>query len=359
MSKLQKTYDSIHRCIWVLLRYLHVMNSCDTKITYLYIKRIVRKLCAFVILKFKKGEKRETMTKHKIILGNSANMSSIENESINLIVTSPPYPMIEMWDGDFGYQDEFIAKALYKGEGYTAFKKMHLLLNKTWKECDRVLKQGGIICINIADATRTMGGRFQLYSNHTQIINYFTGLGYSLLPDVLWHKQVNSPNKYMGSGMYPPKAYVTYEHEYILIFRKGESRTFTDDELKTRRKSAYFWEERNIWFSDLWNIKGVAQNMETEKRQRARNAAYPLEIPYRLVNMFSVEGDIVLDPFVGIRTTTLACMVANRNSIGIEIGDVIYEYAVKRVKEDSQKLNEIIDKRLLNHVNFIDGLMKV
>ena len=159
------------------------------------------------------------MTEHKIIIGDSKNISCIKDKSVQLIVTSPPYPMIEMWDDMFCKQDSAIKGCLESGDGTSAFQKMHDLLDKTWEECDRVLADNGFVCINIGDATRTINDNFQLYSNHTRIINYFQSKGYSILPDIHWRKQSNAPNKFMGSGMFPAGAYVTYEHEYILIFR--------------------------------------------------------------------------------------------------------------------------------------------
>lgn len=176
------------------------------------------------------------MTKHEIIVGDSKDLSSIQNESVDLIVTSPPYPMIEMWDDIFSEQDKEIKLALNEGRGMDAFNKMHSILNAVWNECDRVLATNGFICINIGDATRTLAGDFQLYSNHAQIITFFMNKGYSVLPDIHWRKQSNAPNKFMGSGMYPAGAYVTYEHEYILVFRKGGKRTFTGESKRLRQK---------------------------------------------------------------------------------------------------------------------------
>lgn len=295
------------------------------------------------------------MTQHKIINANSNSLCFIESESINLIVTSPPYPMVEMWDNLFINQDNSIKNDLNTANGYYAFNKMHNILNKTWKECDRVLSKHGFICINIGDATRTLGDTFQLYSNHSKIIEFFSSLGYSVLPDIIWRKPSNSPNKFMGSGMYPAGAYVTYEHEYILIFRKGGKRTFKGKEKELRQKSAYFWEERNAWFSDLWEINGTSQ-MLSNTSARGRNASFPLEIPYRLVNMYSVENDIVLDPFCGLGTTNLACMVSHRNSIGVEIDNEITNIARERLNVSTTELNKVIDKRILAHRNFIESL---
>jgi len=296
------------------------------------------------------------MTHHRIINADSTNLSQIDTGSVNLIVTSPPYPMIEMWDEMFISQNPEIEKLLSNGQGEEAFEKMHSVLNSVWNECNRVLADNGFVCINIGDATRTLNDEFKLYSNHSKIINYFTKLGYSVLPDILWRKQSNSPNKFMGSGMYPAGAYVTYEHEYILVFRKGGKRIFKGEEKRLRQKSAYFWEERNVWFSDLWDIKGVSQTIKNNSHTRLRNASYPFEIPYRLVNMYSAEGDTVLDPFCGFGTTNLACIASKRNSIGVEIDPEIAVAATERITTDISTINSLIENRLCNHLKFIDSL---
>jgi len=296
------------------------------------------------------------MTEHKIIIGDSKNIPEVASGSVQLIVTSPPYPMIKMWDEMFEAQNPSIKECLKNGDGKGAFHMMHNLLNCTWAECDRVLANNGFVCINIGDATRTINGDFQLFSNHTQIINYFLGKGYSVLPDIHWRKQSNAPNKFLGSGMYPAGAYVTYEHEYILVFRKGGKREFIGTGKELRQKSAFFWEERNVWFSDLWEIKGISQNISKSMTHRERSAAYPFEIPYRLINMYSVEGDTVLDPFVGLGTTNLACMVSKRNSIGIEISKEIADLAFKAIDVTVEDLNKTIVSRINRHIAFIAGL---
>lgn len=296
------------------------------------------------------------MTKHKILIGNSKSVPEIPDKSVSLIITSPPYPMIEMWDEMFAKQDPSIKKCLEAGEGIQTFYKMHELLNRTWDECDRILADNGFVCINIGDATRTIADCFQMFPNHTQIINYFLEKGYSVLPDILWRKQSNAPNKFMGSGMYPAGAYVTYEHEYILIFRKGGKRVFNGAGKKLRQKSAFFWEERNVWFSDLWEIKGTSQIISAPKAGRNRSAAFPFEIPYRLINMYSAEGDTIVDPFTGFGTTNLACMAANRNSIGIEIDADIADLAMQNITVSADTLNSVIDSRIQKHLDFIESL---
>ena len=126
------------------------------------------------------------MTTHKVITGDSRHLSSIPDKSINLVFTSPPYPMIEMWDALFCAEDSTIAEDMKEGNGFSAFTKMHQILNSVWKECDRVLKDNGFICINIGDATRTLNENFQMYPNHSYITSFFQNLGYSVLPDILW-----------------------------------------------------------------------------------------------------------------------------------------------------------------------------
>ena len=96
------------------------------------------------------------MTTHKILNANSACLSSVPDASVDLVVTSPPYPMIEMWDDLFYNEDQSITRDLNYGRGLAAFTKMHEILNCVWKECDRVLKNNGFVCINIGDATRTL-----------------------------------------------------------------------------------------------------------------------------------------------------------------------------------------------------------
>ncbi len=296
------------------------------------------------------------MTNHKIINCNSSNLELISDKSVDLIVTSPPYPMIEMWDDIFSTLDPTIFDDLNSNNGQSAFEKMHKILNSIWKECDRVLKDGGFACINIGDATRTIGDTFNLYSNHTKIINFYIEMGYSVLPDIHWSKQSNSPNKFMGSGMLPAGAYVTYEHEYILVFRKGNKRIFDNNDKQIRRESAYFWEERNVWFSDIWNFKGTGQKMNITNASRDRNASFPFELPYRLINMYSIQGDTVLDPFSGLATTSKAAMMCKRNSIGIEIDSQIAKTSLDSLITLKESLNNLISQRIINHSNFISDL---
>lgn len=293
-------------------------------------------------------------TNHQTIFENSCNMKEIPSESVNLVVTSPPYPMIGMWDEQFSVLNTKIKKALQQEAGMRAYSLMHEELNKVWKEVDRVLAPGNIVCINIGDATRKLGDSFQLYANHSRITYYFEKMGYQVLPLIIWRKETNKPNKFMGSGMLPSNAYVTLEHEYILVFRKGTKRNFRSEERQNRQKSTYFWEERNVWFSDIWNdLKGVLQKLN-HKDLRGRSAAYPFELAFRLINMYSVQGDTVLDPFTGTGTTMLAAMCSARNSIGYEIDKNFREMIDYRINGLLIFSKEIVRDRLKKHIDFVE-----
>ncbi len=298
-------------------------------------------------------------TSHKIILQDSRELKNIEDEGVDLIVTSPPYPMIEMWDHMFIEQNPEIERAFKEQEGFKAFEYMHRELDKVWKELFRVLKKGGMACINVGDATRAIKDNFQLYSNHSRIINYCSNLGFSVLPNILWRKQTNAPNKFMGSGMLPPGAYVTLEHEYIIILRKGSKREFkTPEEKANRKESAFFWEERNRWFSDIWeDLRGTKQKLDDE-RARKRSGAFPFELAYRLINMYSVKGDMVLDPFLGTGTTMLAAMASERNSIGLELDENL-EGVIKNLIGNIVDFSYIyIKDRMENHLEFVEERKK-
>ena len=280
--------------------------------------------------------------------------------SVDLMVTSPPYPMIEMWDGIFSQQNSDIKDALEQKEGNMAFELMHQELDKVWAEVYRVLKKGGFACINIGDATRKIGIEFKLFANHSRILQHCLSLGFSVLPEILWRKQTNAPNKFMGSGMLPVGAYVTLEHEFILVLRKGGKREFKTAEEKLKRmQSAFFWEERNLWFSDVWeDLKGTKQN-NINKKIRERSGAYPFELPYRIINMFSLREDTVLDPFLGTGTTTAAAMATGRNSVGIEIDPNFKAHLQERFEDIVDFSNRLIENRIENHLRFVQERTRI
>lgn len=231
-------------------------------------------------------------------------MEDIENDSVELVVTSPPYPGIEMWD-ELGSWEEIMST-------------IYLVVS----ECQRVVVDGGIICINIGDAPRTTDDGFRVYPNHAWLMVFSDLIGLTPMTPIHWKKPTNKPNSFLGSGFEPPNAYVMLDIEHILVFRNGDKRK-TDRLL--RRASAYTKEERDTWFSQEWNIKGEKQD---------GRATFPPEIPYRLIRMFSLLGDTVLDPFSGTGTTLQIAQALGRDAIGYDNNPDREEDIVESISRD-------------------------
>ncbi len=293
------------------------------------------------------------ISRHLIRNLDARNVSGDDFPKVHLVVTSPPYPMIEMWDQAFCQMNPEIKQAL-ENNSTLAFELMHSELDLVWRAIDPMVVEGGIVCINIGDATRKIDGKFQLFPSHARIIKIFMEMGYLSLPGIIWKKPTNSPTKFMGSGTLPPNAYVTLEHEHILIFRKGGMRKDLDS--SQRRHSSFFWEERNQWFSDIWELTGTRQLLNGGSRDRS--AAFPFEIPYRLIQMYSIKGDWVLDPFLGTGTTTLAAIASERNSIGFELDQDLIMNVYQRIHSSKPYLNNYTLSRLQNHNEFIKHYSK-
>jgi len=264
-------------------------------------------------------------TQHQIIIGNSRCMTELKDNSIELMVTSPPYPMIQMWDELFCESDRKIAalwRKLEHDDGVVRqiYDLMHQNLAEVWAETYRVLTDGGIAAINIGDATRSINGKFQLFPNHSRIIEVCEKIGFTALPYILWKKPTNRPKykgkgAFLGSGFLPPNAYITLDCEFILLFRKGKLRKYEPHHTE-RYASRFTKTQRDVWFSQIWDFKGTRQTASTLER---RTAAYPDEVAERLIRMFSVKGETVLDPFLGSGTTVKAAILNDRNSVGYEL----------------------------------------
>ena len=304
--------------------------------------------------------KTTTTTTHDVHFADARDLSIVADASVHLVVTSPPYPMIAMWDEAWddadGTGERRVANALAEGDGAFAFELMHESLDAVWRECFRVLANGGLMCVNIGDATRKIGDGFRLFSNHARILQAVQAIGFTALPDILWRKPTNAPNKFLGSGMLPAGAYVTYEHEYILILRKGGLREFpTDAEKRRRRRSAYFWEERNEWFSDVWaGLVGTRQKLLDDADIRSRSAAFPFELAWRLIQMHSAIGDVVLDPFLGTGTTSAAALASGRSSIGIERDESFRSVVDETMRRAVDVGRERAQRRLDDHAAFVE-----
>ena len=239
----------------------------------------------------------------RLVAGDARRMAEVGDGEAALIVTSPPYPMIAMWDGAF------------EAMGARTYAEMHGVLDEVWAECARTLMPGGIAAVVVGDALRTVNGRFRLFPNHARVMHAFEALGFDALPYILWKKPTNKPNAFLGSGFLPPNAYVTLDCEFILLMRKGALRPFKALD-PARKGSAYTKAERDVWFSQIWELKGARQERGAGAR---RSAAFPPEVPARLIRMFSVDGDLVLDPFAGTGTTLREAARLGRRALGYEI----------------------------------------
>jgi len=247
--------------------------------------------------------------RHRVMWGDATDPRHVnkllEGHLVHLIVTSPPYPMLKKWN--------------WKGD----FHQQHLYLHRVWDHLFCSTIEGGIVCVNIGDALRKVKGVFQLYENHAMILNNFRTTGFNVLPYILWKKPTNKPNSFLGSGMLPSNAYVTLDCEFILLFRKGNIRKFPVRD-KNRYKSKYTFEERNKWFSQIWGIPG--------KKDCAGLSPFPNEIPYRLIRMYSVIGDIVFDPFVGTGTTLIEAEKTGRRCFAMDIKRECCKMAINSLK---------------------------
>jgi len=292
-------------------------------------------------------------TQHTIIIGNSQRMPELANNSVHLVVTSPPYPMIGIWDTPLSRIDPKIGELWQELKENSReetvkqiYESMHENLAKVWREAYRVLAEGAIACINIGDATRTINGSFRLFANHSKIIEHCEKIGFTTLPYLLWKKPTTKPKykgkgAFLGSGFLPPNAYVTLDCEFILLFRKGKLRQFPPHDQR-RYDSAFAKKERNEWFSQIWTLKGTRQ---TESEIERRIAAFPIEVASRLIRMFSIKGDTVLDPFLGSGTTMVAAMQNERNSLGYENDDSLLPLIKKKTDLKSSGFKLRIEKR--------------
>jgi modification methylase len=233
--------------------------------------------------------------------GDARRLPGIDDRSVHLVLTSPPYPMIPQWD------------ELFRRLGAETYDGMLSVLADAWKEARRVLVPGGILAVVIGDALRRSEGGFRLWPNHAETLTAATRLGFEPLPYVLWKKPTNRPNAFLGSGFLPPNAYVTLDCEFVLLFRNGRLRRFPPHDAP-RLASRFSRAERDRWFSQVWDdIRGAPQ-----RGPGRRTGAFPLGLAERLIRMFSVVGETVLDPFAGTGTTVWAAAGLGRRGIGIE-----------------------------------------
>jgi len=242
-------------------------------------------------------------TYHKIINGDSRQMSELKDESIHLVITSPPYWQLKDYgtENQIGFHDDY--------ETYINH------LNLTWKECFRVLHNGCRLCINIGDqfARSVYYGRYKIIPIHSEIIKFCEMIGFDFMGSIIWQKTTTMNTtggaSIMGSFPHPRNGIVKLDFEYILLFKKQGNAPKPTTEQKEH--SAMTTEEWNTYFNGHWYISGV--------RQDNHLAMFPEELPKRLIKMFSFPGENVLDPFLGSGTTSLVAKSLGRNSCGYEV----------------------------------------
>jgi modification methylase len=244
-------------------------------------------------------------TLHRIVIGDSRRMNELPDESVHLVVTSPPYWQLKDYgDGNqIGFNDTY--------EEYINN------LNLTWNECHRVLHKGCRLCINIGDqfARSVYYGRYKIIPIRTEIIKFCESAGFDYMGAIIWQKvttcNTTGGATVMGSFPYPRNGIIKIDYEFILIFKKYGESPKVQKEIK--EQSRLTQEEWNQYFTGHWNFSG--------ERQDKHLAMFPEELPRRLIKMFTFVEETVLDPFLGSGTTSLAAKNMGRSSIGYEINE--------------------------------------
>jgi DNA modification methylase len=268
--------------------------------------------------------KKMSSTFHRLINGDARNLSFLDDGSVHLIVTSPPYWNLKHYndiDGQLGHIQD-----------YETFLKE---LERVWKHAFRVLVPGGrLVCVvgDVCVARRDFG-RHLVFPLHADICVICRQIGFDNLNPIIWHKianasyEVTNGSKFLGKP-YEPNAIIKNDMEFILMQRKpGGYRKPSNAQRDASRISK---DEFDQWFQQIWNIPGAST--------RHHPAPFPLELATRLVRMFSFVGDIVLDPFCGSGTTMIAAFRTGRNSIGVEIDPEYCRMAARYLKAETSNL---------------------
>lgn len=258
---------------------------------------------------------------HRIILGDCRQMSELEDESIHLVVTSPPYFNLKQYAagnpsqlGDLNEYEKFLDE-----------------LDKVWEECFRVLMPGGRICCVVGDVNvaRKNGGRHFVFPLSSDIKVRARRLGFDTLQGIIWYKVANikleasRSTRYLGKPNLPG-GIIKNDTEHILFLRKPGYRSPSGEmeDASFIASSDYVQLFRTIWD----DVRGASL--------KDHPAPFPPEIPTRLIRMFSFYGDTVLDPFNGTGTTTLAALKMNRSSIGYEVEETYFRFIQSRLSQE-------------------------
>ena len=253
-------------------------------------------------------------THHKLIFGDAENMEELKEGCVHLVVTSPPY-----FNAPFDYPDLF--------ESYDAYLNK---MRKVAKELKRVMAEGRIVCI-VCDDTLINGKKYPVVADLTKI---YIEEGFIYRDKIIWIKPEGYIRISRRSGVilqhpYPMYFYPDNIQETILIFQNGKfDYKRTPKELKKKSKINVEEYQRNKWYLATWNITNV---LPVKNRIEEGIAAFPEEIPYRLIKLFSYVGETVLDPFMGSATTNKVAAMLGRNSVGYEIDLELCETAKEKM----------------------------
>ncbi len=255
------------------------------------------------------------MTQHLVVFGDARQMPELDDESIHLVVTSPPYWNIK----DYGHPQQ-----IGHDQSYEEYLEA---IAQVMSECKRVLKPGCRMAINIGDQYLRASeyGRYRVLPIPADITRIGIELGMDFMGAIIWRKisttRTTGGGCWMGSTYYPGDGHITYEHEYILLFRKRGKRPAVKDP-EIRERSRLTKEQRSAWFRGVWD------DIPPE-RQDEHVAMFPVGLPRRLIRMYTYVGETVLDPFLGSGTTCLAAALEGRNSVGYEINEQ-FEDVIRR-----------------------------
>jgi len=279
------------------------------------------------VLKAIESAVQQIPTTHSLVQGDARELSFVDDESVHLVVTSPPYWTLKKYRD---HEDQ-----LGDVNDYERFLRE---LDKAWEHCFRVLVPGGrLICVvgDVCLSRRKNDGRHTVVPLHASIQEHCRNIGYDNLAPIIWYKIANAAFEASGNGAgflgkpYEPNAVIKNDIEFILMERKPGG--YRKPTVATRVLSIISVENHKQWFQAIWS--GV-----TGALTRNHPAPYPEELAERLVRMFSFVGDTVLDPFMGTGTTTVAAAKWGRHSIGVEIDPHYFEMAEKRIRHATGSL---------------------
>jgi len=271
------------------------------------------------------------MTHHKIIIGDSRCMTEVPDESIHLIITSPPYWQLKDYGNgsQIGFDDSY--------EDYINN------LNIVWQECYRALNKGCRLCVNIGDqfARSVYYGRYKVIPIRTEIIKFCETIGFDYMGAIIWQKvttcNTTGGATIMGSFPFPRNGIVKLDYEFIMIFKKHGNTPKVSKEVKEKSKMTI--DEWNQYFAGHWNIPGEKQDKHL--------AMFPEEVPKRLIKMFSFVDDTILDPFFGSGTTSLAARKLERNSVGYEVNPDFLPLIKRKLGLDQKTIFEETDFEII------------